>query len=260
MAAISRTSTVISRVPPSRRNVLVSSTFRSLGWSSGARSPISSRKIVPRSEISNSPCFRSLASVNAPFSCPNSSESRKVALSPAQLTSTNGAFERGLRSWIIRATQPLPVPLSPLSSTVVRSLCARRPTWWAKSCMPDELPSESSPWSGALCTSSASLIRRSRALSATRAVAAARCSMSTGLVRKFSAPSCIARTAIETSASAVSRMTAASRCRRASSTSMPFMPGSRRSRITTSGRSRSKVARPASPLSSRVTSYPSRSK
>jgi hypothetical protein len=31
----------------------------SLGWSSGARSPISSRKIVPWSEISNNPCLRS---------------------------------------------------------------------------------------------------------------------------------------------------------------------------------------------------------
>ena len=71
-----------------------------------------------------------------------------MALSPAQLTSTNGALARGLRSWIIRATQPLPVPLSPVSSTVVRSLCASSPTWWAKSCMPDDVPSESSPWSG----------------------------------------------------------------------------------------------------------------
>ena len=57
-----------------------------------------------------------------------------------------------------------------------------------------------------------------------------------------------------TSTSPVRRMTAASRWRRFSSTSMPSIPGSRRSRITTSGRIRSKVARPASPLSSRVTS------
>ena len=48
----------------------------------------------------------------------------------------------------MRATQPLPVPLSPLSSTVVRSLWASRATWWAKSCIPDEVPSESSPWPG----------------------------------------------------------------------------------------------------------------
>ncbi len=50
---------------------------------------------MPWSAISNSPCLRSLASVNAPFSWPNSSLSRKVALSPAQLTSTNGALVRG---------------------------------------------------------------------------------------------------------------------------------------------------------------------
>ena len=60
-----------------------------------------------------------------------------MALRPAQFTSTNGALARGLRSWISRATQPFPVPLSPVRSTVVRSLCARSPTWWANSCIPD---------------------------------------------------------------------------------------------------------------------------
>src|SRR5437660_928325 len=80
-----------------RRNVLVSSTFRSLGCSSGARSPISSRKMVPRSASSNSPWRRSFASVKAPFSCPNSSDSRNVAERPPQLTSTNGPLARGER-------------------------------------------------------------------------------------------------------------------------------------------------------------------
>ena len=69
-------------------------------------------------------------------------------MSPAQFTSTNGALARGLRSWIIRATQPLPVPLSPVSSTVVRSLCARSATWWAKSCMPDEVAQRIQPVAG----------------------------------------------------------------------------------------------------------------
>src|SRR5439155_1606289 len=96
VAAISRTFTASSRVPPSRRNVLVSSTFRSLGCSSGTSSPISSRKMVPPSASSNKPCLRSLASVNAPFSCPNSSESRNVADRPPQFTSTNGPRDRGL--------------------------------------------------------------------------------------------------------------------------------------------------------------------
>ena len=51
--------------------------------------------------------------------------------------------------------------------------------------------------------------------------------MSTGLVRKFSAPSCMARTAVATSVCPVRRMTEASRWRRCSRTSMPSMPGKR---------------------------------
>ncbi len=35
-----------------------------------------------------------------------------------QLTATNGARERSLRSWIVRATTSLPLPDSPVTSTV----------------------------------------------------------------------------------------------------------------------------------------------
>src|SRR2546422_7554708 len=40
---------------------------------------------------------------------------------------SNAADARGLRRCTSRATHPFPVPLSPVSSTVVRSLAASRP-------------------------------------------------------------------------------------------------------------------------------------
>ena len=46
---------------------------RSLGCRVRGKSPISSRKRVPRSAISKRPIFSEMAPVNAPFSCPNSS-------------------------------------------------------------------------------------------------------------------------------------------------------------------------------------------
>ena len=58
-------------------------------------SPISSRKSVPADATSKRPCLVVLAPVNAPFSCPNSSDSRSSFDSPAQFKSTNGAFARG---------------------------------------------------------------------------------------------------------------------------------------------------------------------
>src|SRR5438445_363937 len=93
-----------------------------------------------------------------------------------------------------------------------------------------------------------------------RAVAAARWPMSTGLVRKCSAPSCMARTAVAMSPCPVSRMTAAPSPRSRSSTSRPPRSGRWRSSSTTSGRSRAKVSSPRSPDVSRYTSKPSRSK
>ena len=39
--------------------------------------------------------------------------------SAAQFTATNGPLARALAWWIARATSSLPVPLSPVSSTVV---------------------------------------------------------------------------------------------------------------------------------------------
>ncbi len=59
-------------------------------------SPISSRNTVPPSATSSFPFFLPMAPVNAPFSCPNSSLSRSVSASAAQLITTKGLTARGL--------------------------------------------------------------------------------------------------------------------------------------------------------------------
>ena len=76
-------------------------------------SPISSRKIVPLPASSNRPSLRALASVNAPFSWPNSSLSSSVSGTAAQLISISGSVALSPFSWIARATISLPLPLSP---------------------------------------------------------------------------------------------------------------------------------------------------
>ena len=57
--------------------------------------------------------------MKAPFSWPNSSDSTSASGIAATLTATNGCPRRSLRAWIARATSSLPVPLSPVISTVV---------------------------------------------------------------------------------------------------------------------------------------------
>jgi hypothetical protein len=54
-----------------------------------------------------------------PFSWPNSSDSRSVSGMAATLMATSGWPLRGLGRWMARATSALPVPLSPVMSTVV---------------------------------------------------------------------------------------------------------------------------------------------
>ena len=67
---------------------------------------------------SNFPALRSVAPVNAPFSCPKSSLSRSASLSAAQFKQINERFFRSLASWIALATSSFPTPLSPRMSTV----------------------------------------------------------------------------------------------------------------------------------------------
>ncbi len=113
------------RVPPTRSNSLCCRTRRSFACMGGASSPISSRKRVPSSAASSFPFLRPTAPVNAPFSCPKSSLSRRVSGMAAQLMAMKGRPERGLFWWMARATNSLPVPLSPRMRTV-ESLCATR--------------------------------------------------------------------------------------------------------------------------------------
>src|SRR5437667_2454189 len=115
---MTRTSTLIGWVPPTRKKVRSSSTRSSFTCVAGVISPTSSRKIVPPSASSKRPSRRSAAPVNAPFSWPNSSLSSSVSGSAAQFTATNGLPRRGERSWIPRATSSFPVPDSPSIRTV----------------------------------------------------------------------------------------------------------------------------------------------
>ncbi len=140
VAAITQTSTVSLRVPPSRRTCWSSITFRSFDCSGKGNSPISSRKIVPPCAVWNSPALAWRASVNAPRSQPNSSASMSVSGMAAQLTSTNGPRARAPARWIVAATSPLPVPVSPRTRMggerraasiwrpSTREICCRRAT------------------------------------------------------------------------------------------------------------------------------------
>ena len=74
---------------------------------------------MPPWASSKRPSLRWKAPVKAPFSCPNSSDSMSVSAIAAGLTATKGLSRRGLCRWIARAISSLPVPLSPVMSTVV---------------------------------------------------------------------------------------------------------------------------------------------
>jgi len=77
---------------------------------------------------SKQPVRRSIAPVNAPFSWPKISLSIKVSGMAAQLIGMKGLVRRGLRSWIVRATNSLPVPLAPVIKTeaVLGATCSIR--------------------------------------------------------------------------------------------------------------------------------------
>ena len=80
-------------------------------------SAISSRNSVPVCAVSNLPLRLATASVNEPFSWPNSSLSISVSGMAAQLTATKGPFDLADSSWIRLAASSLPVPFSPVMST-----------------------------------------------------------------------------------------------------------------------------------------------
>ena len=66
------------------------------------------------------PLFPPTAPVNAPRTCPKSSDSNSVSVSAVQLTAINGSSEWIEWSCTARATISFPVPVSPLTNTVAR--------------------------------------------------------------------------------------------------------------------------------------------
>ena len=95
VAAITRTSTGMRRVPPTRSISRSCSTRRIFAWRSTRRVAISSRNRVPRCASSNFPSFRATAPVKAPFSWPKSSDSMRVSEIAATFTGMNGSSRRG---------------------------------------------------------------------------------------------------------------------------------------------------------------------
>ena len=158
-----------------------------------------SKNTVPRSASSNKPGLWSPPPETTFFSIPNNSVSKKAAVKLPQFTSTKGSFARFDMACTMCAMYPLPVPLSPVISAVVSSLEARSSIWRAISRIWGDDPSEERSTSGLVRASSIPTPRRIRTLSRTRSTASNKCGISTGFVRKFSAPSCIACTAICTS-------------------------------------------------------------
>ena len=112
------TSLLSVSLEPTRENVRSWRNLSSFTCTGIVRSPISSRNSVPPSAASARPMRRSRASVNAPFSCPKSSDSTSASGSAAQLRTTNGRSLRCESPCIACATSSLPVPLSPRISTV----------------------------------------------------------------------------------------------------------------------------------------------
>src|SRR5690606_38112680 len=92
VALMIRRLTLRSLTEPTRRMVLSSSSLSSFACSPRSISPISPRNRVPPSAASTRPIRRSLASVNAPFSCPKSSASSRCMGIEAQLNSMKGGI------------------------------------------------------------------------------------------------------------------------------------------------------------------------
>jgi hypothetical protein len=126
LAAITRVSTLIVSVSPTRSNSRSCSTRSSFTWSLGVVELISSRKIVPVWAASNRPARFATAPVNAPRTCPKSSLSSRLSESAPQLTRTKGPVPRLDSSWIALAISSLPVPVSPSRSTEAFDAATRR--------------------------------------------------------------------------------------------------------------------------------------
>ena len=73
---------------------------------------------MPPEASSNLPYCSLVAPVKEPFSCPNSWLSTRLSGTAGRFTATNGPLRRSECSWTYLASISLPVPLSPVISTV----------------------------------------------------------------------------------------------------------------------------------------------
>src|SRR6185503_7144815 len=119
LPAMIRMFTGTVRVPPRRSMVRFCSTRSSFTCIDNGTSSMSSRNSVPPSASSKRPGRSLIAPVKAPRSCPKSSDSISVSEKSAQLTATKGRCLRRLDWWMSVAVTSLPVPLSPVTSTVL---------------------------------------------------------------------------------------------------------------------------------------------
>jgi hypothetical protein len=118
VAAITRTFTVTFSELPTRATCRVSSTRNRRTCRSSGISVISSRNSVPPCARSKYPACWRVAPVKLPRSWPNSSLSIRLGDTAPQLSARYGPFARAdsACSWL--AMSSLPVPLSPMISTV----------------------------------------------------------------------------------------------------------------------------------------------
>ncbi len=115
---MTRTSARCVRDEPTRSNSPVSSARSKRACCAGGTLPISSRNSVPPSASSNRPERSALASVKAPFTWPNISLSNTLSGRPPALTEMKDFSARFDQSCIRRASRLLPVPGSPVISTL----------------------------------------------------------------------------------------------------------------------------------------------
>ncbi len=251
MAATTRTSTGVGCSRPTGVTSFSWRTRSRRSCTSGGTSATSSRKIVPPSAAWKRPSLSSTAPVNAPFRCPKSSDSTRPWERAAQFTGTKGPRDRVDSSWIAWATSSFPVPVSPMTSTVV-SVSATRRIAANTSCIGGERPTIPPGFSGEPSPATGRRSRRSRTLALST-------SGSTGLVRTSSTPVWRASTADSTVPYPVTmRIGAPSpRVRRTSAIRMPSRPGMRRSMRIRSNRSERSASTASCPSAAATTSWPS---
>ena len=139
LAAITRTSTWRVSSPPMRSKLRSCRKRRSLTCKAGGMAEISSRNRVPPAACCSRPSRRPGVPAKAPLSWPKSSLSSRGSAKAAQWSLRNGSLARGLCSWMAVAISSLPVPGSPVISTLALE-AATCGSSFSTFCMAGELP------------------------------------------------------------------------------------------------------------------------